>query len=69
MRTDTERLDALEAMTTGTIVCRESMRGRGWRLHNCSRQESIDLHLMFGIDDSANIRTAIDMYLDGKAQA
>lgn len=53
--TDTERLDALDAMTgryTGRVSLRWSETGRGWRLHETSRE-----------DASATVREAIDKFL------
>ena len=44
--TDTELLDYLQYLTsqkkyTGRVVLRNSMTGRGWRLHETSRDDGI----------------------------
>jgi hypothetical protein len=55
MTTDTERLDFLQHLTnrkhyTGRVVLRESVMGRGWRLHETSR------------DGFSDVRKAIDSF-------
>lgn len=55
-RTDTERLDALQALTTGYgggWILRMFGTGRGLRLHETSHEEADE-----------DIRKAIDLYLD-----
>jgi hypothetical protein len=55
-RTDEERLDALQNLLgkyTGRVICRWSVSGRGWRLHETSN-----------IDAVSNVREAIDIFLD-----
>ena len=55
-RTDKERLDALQALTTGYgngWILRLSQHGRGLRLHETSRDEAVP-----------DIRQAIDNALD-----
>ena len=55
-RTDTERLDALQQFTVGYgkgWILRNSIKGRGMRLHETSRS-----------DAHPDVRTAIDNYLD-----
>lgn len=44
--TDTELLDFLQELTdnacyTGKVICRFSSTGRGWRLHESSRDDAI----------------------------
>lgn len=57
--TDKERLDALQEMNSKTpfgIICRDSTRGRGWRLHETSMSKA----------SGKNVRDAIDDYLNSK---
>lgn len=57
-RTDTERLNALENLLgryTRRVSCRWSTTGRGWRLHESSRD-----------DAEYSVRLAIDKFLDGE---
>ncbi len=52
--TDTERLDFLDLLTgeyTNRVILRGSTTGRGWRLHESSRQNSHE-----------TVREAIDAY-------
>ncbi len=54
--TDTERLDFLQRKLgtyTGMVVCRWSVSGRGWRLHETG-----------GNDGVPNVRTAIDKFME-----
>lgn len=56
MRTDTERLDALQKLIgvhSSQVICRWSSQGRGWRLHESTIPGSKD-----------DIREAIDAFLD-----
>jgi len=56
MRTDTERLDALQELLgeyTGRVICRWSQTGRGWRLHETSSH-----------GNCKDVREAIDQFLD-----
>jgi hypothetical protein len=56
IRTDTERINALERLLgkfTGKVVCRWSNTGRGWRLHESSREDAV-----------GSVRAAIDAFLD-----
>lgn len=58
---DTERLDALQKLTTGYgfgWILRESVKGRGMRLHETSDPEA-----------ERDVRAAIDKYLANRAQA
>ena len=53
---DTERLDFLQKLTdrkhyTGNIILRESIMGRGWRLHETAKPNS-----------SPSVRVAIDNF-------
>jgi len=60
-REDTERLDALQAMTKGYgrgWILRESVTGRGMRLHETSHGEA-----------HATVRAAIDAVREGKDDA
>ena len=57
MPTDKERLDFLQELTdkkiyTGKIILRNSVNGRGWRLHETSRISAI-----------SSVRTAIDEFM------
>ena len=56
MRTDKERLDYLQKITTGYgrgWILRPSTTGRGWRLHESSREGALP-----------DIRDAIDFMMD-----
>ena len=56
--TDTERIDALQALLgqyTGRVCCRWSTCGRGWRLHETSR-----------MDASEDVRVEIDRFIEQK---
>ena len=56
IRTDTNRLNALERLLgkyTGKVSCRWSNSGRGWRLHESSREDAV-----------SSVRIAIDTFLD-----
>lgn len=53
--TDTQLLDFLDSLSgtyTGKVVCRMSTRGRGWRLHETSRD-----------DGEPDVRTAIITFI------
>ena len=57
MPTDTERLNFLQKLTdnknyTGMVVLRESSTGRGWRLHETSRNDGVK-----------SVRAAIDNFM------
>jgi len=57
-RTDKERLDFLQELTnkgnyTRKVVLRWSTSGRGWRLHETSREDAV-----------ADVRIAIDKFID-----
>lgn len=57
-RTDTERLDLLQQIKgkdDRRFICRQSTTGRGWRLHETTRELGFD-----------SVREAIDMFLDSK---
>ena len=58
--TDKERLDFLESQTLPArkIACRESVTGRGWRLHEISKREASN----FEIEAFDTVREAIDHY-------
>ena len=61
--TDTELLDFLQEQTemsryTGRVVFRLSQTGRGWRLHESSRKESVP-----------NVRDAIIKAMEGNGSA
>jgi len=58
--TDKNRLDFLQKLTdeakyTGTVILRDSITGRGWRLHETSLPDAV-----------CNVRTAIDNYIKRK---
>lgn len=58
MRTDTERIDALQRLTnqksfTGKVLLRLSRTGRGWRLHETEIDGAV-----------ASVRQVIDIFLD-----
>jgi hypothetical protein len=58
MPTDKERIDFLQSITdngtyTGKVIMRNSNFGRGWRLHETSKQNSF-----------SDVRSAIDFYMD-----
>lgn len=50
--TDKELLDGLQSMSTSKIICRHSTMGRGWRLHETRKLDSVD-----------NVREAIEIFL------
>lgn len=53
--TDTERLDKLQELLggyTGKVICRKSVQGHGWRLHESSKEGA-----------TTDIREAIDSFL------
>ena len=59
MMTDKERIDFLEGLLqrqlyTGKAVLRMSANGRGWRLHETSREDGQD-----------SVRQAIDAFIEG----
>lgn len=60
--TDKERLDFLDActMSCNLVTCRESLTGRGWRLHEVSRQ-ALD---NFGSIGFGTVRDAIDYFVE-----
>ena len=58
MRTDTQRLDALQSMIDRFVVCRRSMFGRGLRLHECSDPAAYEEPA------TKDVREAIDKFLD-----
>ena len=44
MMSDKQRLDFLQKITgsyTGMIICRRSKHGRGWRLHESSKDKAV----------------------------
>ena len=52
---DTERLDFLQDILFGKVICRDSTKGRGFRLH----QTRSEKHASF-----ESVRDAIDAYHD-----
>jgi hypothetical protein len=55
-RTDTERLDALQALTTGY--------GVGWLMRNSTTGRGLRLHETSNVEGEPDIRDAIDKFLD-----
>ena len=56
VRTDTDRINGLQLLLgkfTGKVACRWSTTGRGWRLHESSREDAVD-----------SVRAAIDAFLN-----
>ena len=68
-RTDTERLDLLQAMTQGYgngWILRLSLGGRGWRLHETSRPEAKQ-DIREAIDEG--FEKSLDMLMDAGLNA
>jgi len=56
MPTDKERLDFLQSCLgeySGTVICRTSGTGRGWRLHETMKPGAV-----------TNVRQAIDAFME-----
>jgi len=54
--TDKDRLDFLQSILKGKVICRNSERGRGMRLHQTRG-------LKYSIRSSESVRNAIDDYM------